>query len=422
MNPVLPVQSFIPDGEGRWMPDGRFYVYGSCDVCGAEDFYCSDVLHVFSSGDLVHWVDHGVCLRSSDITWAQDCRMLYAPDCIYKDGKYYLYFCMNDGREGVATADTPYGYFCDPVPVEYANGDGIDPAVLVDDDGQVYYFWGQFSLRGARVKEDMRSLDLSTLQPQILTERQHGFHEGASIRKHNGLYYLVFTDISRGRATCLSYAVSRSPLGPYEKRGTIIDNIFCDPETWNDHGSIAEFNGQWYVLYHRSSQNTRYNRRLCMEPIFFEENGDIKEVPMTTQGVEPPLKMNEKISAARACMMRGGAYIKPVRDGSFEVLSHFSSRSYAAYRYLDFDAPEKISITASCVVPHAQIEVWADDKKLGVCSVENTGGWENWEEFSCVLEPVTGIRTLYFVCSGESGGMGNRMVEIKDFTFFSSHK
>lgn len=71
MNPVLPTESFIPDGEGRWMPDGRFYVYGSCDVCGAEDFYCSDVLHVFSSGDLVHWVDHGVCLRSADISWAK---------------------------------------------------------------------------------------------------------------------------------------------------------------------------------------------------------------------------------------------------------------------------------------------------------------------------------------------------------------
>ena len=329
---------------------------------------------------------------------------------------------MNDGREGVATADTPYGYFRNPVPVEYADGDGIDPAVLVDDDGQVYYFWGQFSLRGARVKEDMRSLDLSTLHTQILTERQHGFHEGASIRKHNGLYYLVFTDISRGRATCLSYAISHSPLGPYEKRGTIIDNIYCDPETWNDHGSIAEFNGQWYVLYHRSSQNTRYNRRLCMEPICFEENGDIKEVPMTTQGVEPPLKMNQRISAVGACMVRGGAYIKPVRDGSFEVLSHFAPGNYAAYRYINFELPEKIAITASSIGFQAQIEIWADDRKIGTCSIENTGGWENWKEFSCKLEPVTGIRTLYFVCVGESGGMGNRIMEIKNFTFFSSGK
>lgn len=107
MNPVLPHNSFIPDGEGRWMPDGRFYVYGSCDVSGAEDFYCSDVLHVFSTDNLVDWIDHGVCLRSSDVYWAKGSRMLYAPDCVYKDGKYYLYFCMNEGIEGVAVADTP---------------------------------------------------------------------------------------------------------------------------------------------------------------------------------------------------------------------------------------------------------------------------------------------------------------------------
>ncbi|MNW18537.1 hypothetical protein D3C71_2181340 [compost metagenome] len=59
------------------------------------------------------------------------------------------------------------------------------------------------------------------------------------MRKRNGIYYLVHTDISRGIASCLGCATSKSPLGPFEKRGIIIDNVGCDPGTWNNHGSIA---------------------------------------------------------------------------------------------------------------------------------------------------------------------------------------
>lgn len=98
-----------------------------------------------------------------------------------------------------------------------ADGDGIDPAIFLDDDGQAYYYWGQHSLRGGRLKENMRELEPGSVNRALLTESEHGFHEGASLRKRNGLYYLVYTDISGGRASCLSYAVSDNPLGPVYK-------------------------------------------------------------------------------------------------------------------------------------------------------------------------------------------------------------
>ena len=69
MNPALPRNHFVPDGEAHKMPDGRLYVYGSYDVSGAQT-YCSDVLHVFSTDDMAHWTDHGVAFRCSDIPWA----------------------------------------------------------------------------------------------------------------------------------------------------------------------------------------------------------------------------------------------------------------------------------------------------------------------------------------------------------------
>ncbi len=156
---------------------------------------------------------------NSQVPWAD--RPLYAPDCVYRDGRYYLFFCLADNSEGVAESLHPAGPFTHAAPVAGAHGDAIDPAALVDEDGQVYYYWGQFHLRGARLRPDLKGIEPGSLHSDLLTEAAHGFHEGASIRKHGGLYYLVYTDISRGRATCLAYATSRSALGPFEKGGIL---------------------------------------------------------------------------------------------------------------------------------------------------------------------------------------------------------
>lgn len=92
-------------------------------------------------------------------------------------------------------ADTPYGPFRDPVAIQGADGDSIDPAVFIDDDGQAYYYWGQFELRGAKLKPDMRELDMSTYHGSIVNEWEHGFHEGdyiiLSIRIQQGEEPLV---------------------------------------------------------------------------------------------------------------------------------------------------------------------------------------------------------------------------------------
>ena len=72
--------------------------------------------------------------------------------------------------------------------------------------------------------------------------------------KRGEWYYLVYANIGRrGMPTCIGYSMSKNIIGPYEYKGVIVDNFGCDPYVWNNHGSIAEFNGQWYVFYHRST-------------------------------------------------------------------------------------------------------------------------------------------------------------------------
>lgn len=340
MNPLLPAQYFIPDAEARVMPDGRLYLYGSNDISGCRD-YCSKEYHVFVTDDdkMEHWMDCGISFQNTaahpGMPWCPD-TVLFAPDVIERGGKYYLYMCDCQGHEGVAVSDSPKGPFADAQPLLGADGDGIDPSVFVDDDGQAYYFWGQISLRGAKLNPDMVSLDLSTLRHGILTEQEHGFHEGSSIRKRNGKYYLIYTDTTRGRATCMSYAVADAPLGPYTRGGVIVDNTFCDPGTWNNHGSICEYRGQWYIFYHRASQNSFTSRRVCVEPIHFRDDGSIDEVMMTSQGASSPLDAFAWTDASVACRLRGGYYIAPQTAQREIVTCDGKCEGWAEYRYLNF--------------------------------------------------------------------------------------
>jgi len=409
-NPILPMEHFVPDVEGHQWLDGRMYAYGSYDIKGRKG-YCSTKYHVFSSADLIHWVDHGECFHSAgpcdDVPWSD--ADLYAPDCAYKNGKYYLYFCLSDGSEGVAVSDSPYGPFKDARKID--GMEGIDPAVFIDDDGQAYIYWGQFdNVRAARLKPNMVEIDKSTIV-QPLSVAEHNFHEGSSVRKRNGIYYYVFADTSRhgGRPTCLGYATSNSPLGPFQYRGVIIDNYGCDPAVWNNHGSIAEFNGQWYVFYHRSTRGSEFSRRVCIEPIYFNKDGTIPEVEMTSQGIGGPIPAFNQIEAEIACKLSGAARIDDCSDGG-ESVYFISDGDYAVYKYIDFGTGiSRFKARASCDVDGGKIEIRLDSETgplIGICNVMNTGKLSVYQEHSCHVEKINGIHALYLKYVADNPGRG----------------
>ena len=128
MNPLFPREFFIPDGEARKMPDGRLYVYGSSDM-PEEPQYCSNRYYVFSTQDCQEWVNHGIAFSAGmeENSVLKEPVTLGGPDCVEKDGKYYLFYCTSRTGEGVAEAETPYGPFHDPSPIPFADGDSIDP-------------------------------------------------------------------------------------------------------------------------------------------------------------------------------------------------------------------------------------------------------------------------------------------------------
>lgn len=376
-NPILPLDIHIPDSEAHVMPDGRLYLYGSYD--DRDDVYSSEQYRVISTPDLEHWTIHAPSLNGNSVPWFNDPdapkypgidwshptpfirrmlerdaaegrdmkaefekesnspkpALLFAPDCIEKNGRYYLYFCMPDDSEGVAVSNRPEGPFSDPVQLPCG---GIDPAVFIDEDGQAYYYWGQLFSHGVRLNEDMISFDPEQIVDDLVTEEEHYFHEGSSMRKIGDTYYYVYANMERGKPTSLGYATGSSPLGPFTYRGILIDNDGCDPASWNNHGSIECFHGQWYVFYHRCSRGRQQYRRLCIEPITINEDGSIDEVKMTSQGLGAPFGPGEAIMGYQACGLTGTVYIG-VDERYGEKLMNISSGDTAIFRYVKTDRP-----------------------------------------------------------------------------------
>ena len=422
LNPICAPGVYIADPEARQMPDGRVYVYGSRDEPG--NTWCSRSYNVLSSRDLKTWVLDQTSFatagagKQTDYTDA----ILYAPDCIYKDGTYYLYYCLANGGEdeGVATSESPYGPFVKGR--KFKGISGIDPSVFIDDDGQGYLYWGQGSAKVAKLTPDMLDIDRSTIRegivihrnskylegPAAATTNEHWFNEGSSVRKRHGVYYYVYAQggrHTRGCCACLAYATSNSPLGPFTYRGVIIDNIGSGPNLVNNHGCIAEVDGQWYVFYHRPTHGGGSMRKACVEPITFNRDGTIPEVEMTTQGTSGPLDPRVRMDAARACLMSGNVRVMDrtmAAGATVEDLAFIKDGDTATWRYFDFKRKGVSRFTCKTWGGNlpAKIEIHldkADGELIGECDLLPSQDGVAYSIHTAEVKAVSGIHALVFV-------------------------
>jgi hypothetical protein len=291
-NPII-YNQFTADPSARVFGD-KVYVYPSHDIVvqpghGRPGWFCMEDYHVFSSSNLTHWTDHGVIVSQDKVPWGNpEGYSMWAPDCIFRNGKYYFYFPdgvkdTSNGRGfaiGVAVSDKPYGPFkLQPQPIK--NVHGIDPNVFIDKDGQAYLYWAQGSIYGAKLKENM--LELAS-EPKVLgTLPDKGLKEGPYLFERNGIYYLTYPHVE-DKTEQLEYAISRKPLGPFTFAGIIMDE---SPECWTNHQSLIEFKNQWYLFYHHNdlSPNFDKNRSVRIDSLFFKADGTIKKVIPTLRGV-----------------------------------------------------------------------------------------------------------------------------------------
>lgn len=260
----------------------------------------------FSSPDLVNWTKHSRILDTASVKWAN--RAVWAPAIIEKGGKYYLFFGANDiqndnekGGIGVAVADKPEGPFKDhlgkPLIDKFYNGaQPIDQFVFHDKDGKYYIIYGGWKhCNIARLNDDFSGFIPFEDGTTFKEITPGNYVEGPFMFIRNGKYYFMWSEGGwTGPNYSVAYAIADSPFGPFKRVGTILQP---DPKIANGagHHSVIQIPGkdEWYIVYHRRplTETDGNSRETCIEYMYFDENGLIKPVVLTTEGVaKRPLK------------------------------------------------------------------------------------------------------------------------------------
>ena len=298
-NPVF--EGWYADPEGAIF-DKQYWIYPTYSAPFEQQLF----LDAFSSPDLINWTKHERIIDNKEISWVT--HAMWAPAIIEKDKKYYLFFGGNNilsneeyGGIGVAVSDKPEGPFKDhlgkPLIDQIHNGaQPIDQFVFKDKDGSYYMYYGGWRhCNVARLNDDFTGLlpfEDGTMYKEVTPE---SYVEGPFMFIKDGKYYFMWSEGGwTGPDYCVAYAISDNPFGPFKRIGKILEQ---DPDvaTGAGHHSVIheQKSDKWYIVYHRRplSETDGNHRATCIDEMRFDENGYIKPVVITFEGVKAnPLK------------------------------------------------------------------------------------------------------------------------------------
>ena len=365
-NPYLPSYEYIPDGEPHIFND-RLYIYGSHDRFGSR-FFCDNDYVLWSAplDDLSDWTCHGVIYRKDqDPLNKEELNPLFAPDVAQgKDGRYYLYYAPCNTRSiGVAVSATPEGPFEFLGHVRYKDGTILgqqendpypfDPAILCEEDHNYLYLgfspdpgWdfmerefgttplssGAFAVE---LEDDMCTVRSHCIKIEILDciDPNHGFFEASSIRKVDDRYCFIYSSFYSHE---LCHAMGDSPSGPFHYKGILHDNgdIGLNGRkekdrvsyTGNNHGSLVNINGKWYIFGHHQTNYSVYARQAVAQEIQRRPDGSFLQAEMTSCGLNgKPLKAQGRYGAYIACHLTA-------KDGALHYLDNCEGEGFEHIR------------------------------------------------------------------------------------------
>lgn len=445
-NPIM-TQSYGADPFAM-VYDDTVYIYMTADAYEydangeiKENSYSKiSSIHVVSTKDMKNFTDCGeipVAGPNGVAKWAKNS---WAPAAAWKniDGRdqFFLYFADNGGGIGVVTADSPTGPFRDPlghalISRETPNCANVlwlfDPAVLVDDDGKGYIYFGggvpqdkvdrPGTGRCAMLGDDMISLATEPVAIDVPY-----LFEDSGIHKFNNKYYYTYCTnwnvpdtalsefgFSNGQIACM---VSDSPLGPFVYQEKILENPgrLCGLYG-NNHHAVFPFRDEWYIVYHsrqlEKSQGIEHGYRVTfVNKVNIKEDGTIGTIPQSLEGPAQLEYVNpyNEVSAVCVSQMAGTNAVPASEDIKYGnmILGEIQSGDYTEITGVDFaKGANKVTIKAN--VPtgvSGKVHVRLDfPGKNEVAVVELT---EGKDEFTAELtETVSDVHFLYFVFEGE---------------------
>ncbi len=447
-NPFLPSKEYIPDGEPHVFRD-RVYLYGSHDRFNSYGYCLNDyVCYSAPVTDLKKWRYEGVIYKKTDDPINRAGQMnLFAPDvCCGADGRYYLYYVLSELHIiSVAVCDTPAGKFQFYGYVRHSDGSILgeregdcpqfDPAVLFEN-GRTYLYSGgpnfvAVSQKGSvvyvleedmlTIKEEAKIVVPSRIESSGTGFEGHEFFEASSIRKINDKYYFVYSSVLCHE---LCYAISDSPVGDFKYMGTIISA--CDvgiddykpkdmpiaPQA-NNHGGIECINGQYYIFYHRHTNNHQFSRQACAEPIKIGADGIIKQVKVSSCGLNgKPLIGKGEYSAYIACQLFRISNGKLLNDAPYltmecnnetnngeQFITNIKDGSILGFRSFDCKSISKISVKTAGFIGESEFEVALsyDGAAIGKITLNSSN---DWIISSSEINIPDGVYDIYFRYKG----------------------
>lgn len=445
--------------------DGRVYIYMTNDVLEynadgtiKDNSYGSiNKITVVSSDDMVNWTDHGEIHAAGPQGAAKWANNSWAPSAAHKtiDGKekFFLYFADSANGIGVLTADSPIGPFTDPIGKALVNRSTpgasdvtwlFDPAVLVDDDGSAYMYFGgglpagkeadPGTARVVKLGADMISLDLAASDGAAKRLNPPWLFEDSGIHKYNGKYYYSYCtnfsgvhpqDIPTG---AIAYMVSDNPMGPF----TFVKTILPNPAAFfgvggNNHHSIFEFKGEWYITYHAQTLakamadsgtvpqmggQSRGYRNAHINKLTYDDNGVIQTITADYKGV-PQLKNIDPYTRVEAETIgwNGGISTERITEPGGMVsninlaVSHINDGDWTAVSKVDFGHTGagifKANVASGSTGGTIELRLDSTDGILiGTLPISNTGGENIWNTKTTNISDATGIHDLYMVYRG----------------------
>ena len=283
--------------------DDTLYVYVGHDEASEGQMFNITEWVVYSTTDMKNWTFHGPVMKPTDFSWAIG--EAWASQVIEKDGKFWLYTTVEHGPPhkgkaiGVAVANTPLGPFRDakgsalvydtmtPTPEDPHDWDDIDPTAFTDDDGTTWIAWGNMHLYLARLKPNMIEFDGPIREIYL-----PNYTEGPWLHKRNDIFYLTYPCFAHQKLyEKMCYATAPRITGPWNYRGILTDRT---ENSFTIHPGIVKYKNQWYFFYHNAKlaidgvPGAMGRRSVAVEHLYYNEDGTIKPITQTTEGVSIP--------------------------------------------------------------------------------------------------------------------------------------
>lgn len=405
-------------------------------------------INLVSTADMVNFEDHGSVYAASSKGCAKWANNSWAPAAAWKningEDKFFLYFANSGGGIGVLTADSPVGPFKDPLgePLISRNTPNcsnvlwlFDPAVLVDDDGRAYLYFGGGVPEGkvddpgtARVVE--LGEDMISIKGEPIRIDVPYLFEDSGIHKYNNKYYYTYcsnwqvdqsgTDKYGFRSAEIVSMESDSPMGPFTVKETILEN----PGKYfglygNNHHCVFTFKDRWYIAYHARTLEKKMGiekgyRSTHVDEFVMQEDGTIGKIKQNLQGREQLSFVNayERNAASCVALMSGVTGVPADSVSKYYgcgnmALGEIHTGDFVKVQGVDFGekAPQKWIAEIQSEAEGMQIIQLRADKLygevLGYLVIDMTTG-EEFVEMSAELETqLTGVHDLYMIFYGE---------------------